>query len=81
MQLQRQALLAKMYGVPLPKENAWDTPGHLVALIKEQSRACDMQQTSEVEHPPKRKTETEQTKPSPTDVRMKNRKLHLRLRS
>ena len=37
-----EELMAQMHGVPLPKKNAWDTPGQIVSLIKEQPKTCEM---------------------------------------
>ena len=49
-----------MHGVPLPKKNAWNTPGQIVSLIKEQPKASVMKQSSEVTKSPERKTKMKQ---------------------
>merc|ERR1711862_300021 len=42
-----EELMAQMHGVPPPKKNAWDTPGQLVSLIKEQPKASEMKQSTQ----------------------------------
>ena len=55
-----EELMAQMHGVPLPKKNAWDTPGQIVSLIKEQPKASVMKQSAEVTKSPERKTKMKQ---------------------
>ena len=52
--------MAQMHGVPLLKKNAWDTPGQLVSLIKEQPKACEMKQSAKVTNSPEQKTKMKQ---------------------
>ena len=49
--------MAKMYGVSIPKKNAWGTPGQLTAIIKKQPNTSEMKQSAEMALSPEQKTE------------------------